>query len=225
MAVSITSVTCPACGAALPIQEGRTQVYCSYCGTKVIVQNENEHIYRHVDEAKILQAETDRMIRLKELALEEKSRSNQKIGIIIWLSISAILLIVSILMMTLSSGMGSIVGLYVLCFAVAVAIGGGKLIFKTLPERAAEKTLLNNGGIRFPKGFEPFSDAHYDTVLSALQSSGFTNIRCVNLHDITFGLFQKPGKIASITVAGKEVSSGGNVYLPDTSITITYHGK
>ena len=100
MAVSITSVTCPACGAALPIQEGRTQVYCSYCGTKVIVQNDNEHIYRHVDEAKILQAETDRMIRLKELALEEKSRSNQKIGIIIWLSISAILLIVSILMMT-----------------------------------------------------------------------------------------------------------------------------
>ena len=51
MSVNFTSVKCPECGASLPIEEGRTQVFCSYCGTKVIVTNDNEYIYRHIDEA------------------------------------------------------------------------------------------------------------------------------------------------------------------------------
>ncbi len=28
-------------------------MFCSYCGTQIIATNENEHIYRHIDEAKI----------------------------------------------------------------------------------------------------------------------------------------------------------------------------
>ena len=53
MAVKFTSVKCPDCGAVLPIEEGRNQVFCSYCGSKIIITNENEHIYRHIDEAEI----------------------------------------------------------------------------------------------------------------------------------------------------------------------------
>ena len=50
--------------------------FCTYCGTKIIIHNENEHIYRHIDEAGIKQAETDRMIMLKKMELLEKKRAS-----------------------------------------------------------------------------------------------------------------------------------------------------
>lgn len=74
MAIKLYSVRCPDCGANLPIEEGRKQVFCSYCGTKVIINNENEYIYRTVDEAGIKQAETDRIVELKRLEMAEKQR-------------------------------------------------------------------------------------------------------------------------------------------------------
>ena len=71
-------VKCPVCGAALDIEEDRDQALCAYCGTKVLLHNENEYIYRHVDEAEIKQAETDRMVRMKQLEYEERERIDSK---------------------------------------------------------------------------------------------------------------------------------------------------
>ena len=72
MAVKFTSVKCPDCGAVLPIEEGRNQVFCSYCGSKIIMTNENEYVYRHIDEAEIKQAETERILKLKKMEMIEK---------------------------------------------------------------------------------------------------------------------------------------------------------
>ena len=68
MAVKFISVKCPECGANLDIEEDRKTVYCSYCGRKILLHNENEHVYRYIDEAEIKQAEA----RLREVALAEK---------------------------------------------------------------------------------------------------------------------------------------------------------
>lgn len=81
MAITLNSIKCPECGAMLPIEEGRTQVFCTYCSAKVIITNENEHIYRHIDEAGIKQAETNRMVRMRELDLAEKNNSNKGLRI------------------------------------------------------------------------------------------------------------------------------------------------
>lgn len=78
MAVKIYSVKCPECNASLPIEEGRTQMFCSYCGAKIIVHNENEYICRHIDEAELTQAETDRLVELKRLEMEEKQREKDE---------------------------------------------------------------------------------------------------------------------------------------------------
>ena len=78
MAVKFTSVKCPECGANLPIEEGRERIFCSYCGTPVIITNENEKIIRHVDEAKIKRAETERIVQLEQIELE-KHRLHQEI--------------------------------------------------------------------------------------------------------------------------------------------------
>ncbi len=75
--ISMVSVKCPDCGATLSIEEGRQNAFCTYCGAKVIIQNENERIYRHVDEARIKEVEAHKEIRLKELELEEARRIKQ----------------------------------------------------------------------------------------------------------------------------------------------------
>ena len=80
MAVKFTSVKCPECGANLPIEEGREKIFCSYCGTQIIVTNENEHTYRHVDEAEVKRAETEQLVHLKELELEEKENERSRKG-------------------------------------------------------------------------------------------------------------------------------------------------
>ena len=75
MAITVNAVKCPSCGADLPVEEGREKIFCSFCGTPIVITNENEHIYRHIDEAGIKQAETDRMVELKKLEILEKKRA------------------------------------------------------------------------------------------------------------------------------------------------------
>ena len=108
---------------------------------------------------------------------------------------------------------------------VGVVWGGGTLIFKTLPEKENEKYMLQDGGIRFPKDIFPVEEQNFASVENILKNAGFRNISCVNLHDLTLGLVKRPGRVEKITVAGKQVNSGGKVYLPNVPITITYHGK
>ena len=70
--INTISVKCPECGASLSFEENRKKAFCSYCGSEVILNKENEFIYRKIDDAKVIQAETDRTIRLKELEIKEQ---------------------------------------------------------------------------------------------------------------------------------------------------------
>ncbi len=228
MAIKLNSVKCPECGASLPIEEGRTQVFCSYCGTKVIVTNENEYIYRHIDEAGVKQAETNRIVRMRELDLEEQRTAQgnalKKVLTIIWLVLSLIVIAICIVKIAIQDDFTT--GFLMLFYLGGPVVGGGAyLIFKLIPDKEADKVLMSSGGIRLPKDIFPYSEKNYEAVQSALRSAGFRNISCINMHDLTLGLLQKPGKIDSITVNGEKITSGGRVYMPDVPITITYHGK
>ena len=75
MAYKLISVKCPDCGQTLSIEENRTQAFCSYCGAKILISNENEYVFRQVEEAGIKKAETDRIIRLREIEIAEKNSS------------------------------------------------------------------------------------------------------------------------------------------------------
>jgi DNA-directed RNA polymerase subunit RPC12/RpoP len=228
MAITLNSVKCPECGATLPIEEGRTQVFCSYCGAKVIITNENEHIYRHIDEAGIKQAETNRMVRMRELDLEEQraaqGNSLKKILTIIWMALSLIVLVICIVKIAVQDDFTT--GFLMLFYIGGPVIGGGAyLIFKLIPEKETDKVLMSSGGIRLPKDIFPYSEKNYEAVQASLRNAGFNNISCINMHDLTLGLLQKPGKVESITVNGEKVMTGGRVFMPSVPITITYHGK
>ena len=224
MAITINSIKCPECGASLPIEEGRTQLFCSYCGAKVVVTNENEYIYRHIDEAELKQAE----VRMRELEIEQEHSAQgnnlKKVLTKIWLVLSVIIIGICIIKWAFQDDFAD--AFLMLFYLGGPVIGGGAyLLFKLMPEKENDKVLLKSGGIKFPKGLEPFTEQYYEVVQAALTNAGFTNVTGINLHDVTFGILQKPGKIQDIKVNGTTITSGGRVYMPNVPVVITYHGK
>lgn len=226
----LISVKCPDCGQTLSIEENRTQAFCTYCGAKVLISNENEYVFRQIDEADIKKVETERIIRMRELEIAEKNSSLRKVLTIIWLIVTLVLLVIAVILM-LSPGNddmpGWAGGFLFLFYACAPIIGGsGYLVFKWLPEKENEKIIEKQGGIRFPGELAPFSDKKYFPVEDTLRSAGFTNVTCVNLHDLNmFTALVSSDKIDKITINGKAITSGGKIYMPDVPIVITYHGR
>lgn len=80
--MKLISLKCPECKADLNIEEGRKTCYCQYCGAKILIDdNSSTHTYRKIDEARIKEAEADKIIRLKEIELEiikEKRKRRSK---------------------------------------------------------------------------------------------------------------------------------------------------
>lgn len=74
----LIKLKCTNCNANLSVEEKREFLFCEYCGTKLILDNENEHIYRHIDEAEVKRAETEQLIKLKELEIAEKRHEENK---------------------------------------------------------------------------------------------------------------------------------------------------
>jgi len=222
----LISMKCPDCGRMLSIEEDRTQAFCSYCGAKILISNENEYIFRQVDEAGIKKAEIDRMIRMREMEIAEKNSSIRKMLTIVWLVLSLILITIAIVLL-LSPGKRQTDGFLFLFYACAPIIGGGGyLVFKWLPEKENEKIIVKQGGIRFPNDLTPFTEKKYNAIRDSLMAAGFTNISCVNLHDLNLlTAVISSDKTEKVTVNGKQIMSGGKYYLPDIPIVITYHGR
>ena len=72
------SFFCTNCGANLTIQEdNRDFAFCQYCGTKIML-DDYRSTHRVVDEAKIVQAEADKIVKLKKIELLEKKQLEKK---------------------------------------------------------------------------------------------------------------------------------------------------
>lgn len=112
MAIRFTAVKCPECGAEFDIEEGRKQAFCSYCGTRILINNDNEHIYRTIDEAEIKKAEAEQIIRMRELDLLEKEREQAEKQRSMKVKASIALAVLGTLMLCLGfmDGLGSSAG-------------------------------------------------------------------------------------------------------------------
>lgn len=229
MSVNFTSVKCPECGASLPIEEGRTQVFCSYCGTKVIITNENERIYRHIDEAGVKRAETDQIVRLRELELQEKVLEQERIEeskrikrtiiiFVAWISATVLFLLLGSYNETCYY-IGGALGLVGLYGALFWLIGRD-----SRKDKAAEIKNRAAGLLKLDVDIEGIKKKSYSILESELHSMGFTNIQCMNLHDLSM-VKLKEGKVAYISVKGKTISSSRQWFSPDEQIIIAYHGS
>lgn len=225
MAITLNSIKCPECGATLNIESNRNQFFCSYCGAKVVLTNENEYVYRHIDEAEITRAETERIVRLHEMHVEEGGSSLLRTLTIIWVVLSLVLITIAILIMFLAED-GGLDGFLFLFYVCGPIIGGGAyLVFKYIPGKENEKRIRNHGGIRFPENLANATEMNCEGARDLLINAGFRNISCVNLHDLKLGILTKPGTVNSISVDGKMVQNVGSYYMPDSEIVITYHGR
>ena len=104
------SLKCPECSASLSVKEGRDQLFCQYCGAKIVLQNENERIYRRIDEADVKRSETERLIRLKELEMEAAKQEDEKASKRLKVKISLALVVAGIAMAVFGNFLGEASG-------------------------------------------------------------------------------------------------------------------
>lgn len=213
MAIKITSIKCPDCGASLSVEEGREKLFCSYCGSKIIVTNENEYIYRHIDEAKIKEAEVNKAVELKKLEILEKKRVSAEKFKKIKIIISILMGIVGISLFIASEEIGSLAGLFVLEGIMMIWIFSDK-----------EKDDVDFGNmIKVPAGISEYSKKSYTWIEEMFKVAGFTNVKCVPLCDLRAGLLKRPDTVESIIINGDEITSGGKKFASDSAVVIYYH--
>ena len=177
MAIKMNSVKCPECGANLQIEEGRKQIFCSYCGTRIIMTNENEYIYRHIDEAEIAHAETNRIVEMKRMEMAEKSRMQKqrikKIKIIISIILGAIMLISFAIhkmhMMTLG----------MVCALALMMMWMGEI------GNNSDDDDIYDGKIKVPSSIDGFDNKSYQAIEGLLRSAGFSDIQSIPLNDLS----------------------------------------
>ena len=218
MAIKMISVRCPDCGAALDVEEGRTQLFCSYCGAKVIIQNDNEFIYRTVDDAGVKQAETQRMVMLKQLEMEEKAKQDKKEYIRIWLGATVILFLVGIIGIMREEYYGY------LCILLDMSVGMMGVFFID-GNKKKTPVIVNDNQLVISNAMTQCRNKDYRAAVALFRAAGFTNISEVPLKDLTFLSRKDNGKVADIAINGSTEFEENDVVLKTARITITYHSK
>ena len=219
MAIQFIAVKCPECNADLSIEEGRKFAFCTYCGTKVMINNENEHIYRTIDEAGIKQAETERIIRLKELEMEEKSVTKGRIPTYVAYGIALIFVTAGVLNLSSSglSGMWAIIiGAYIALFA---SIGGRN------KQKKNRQSQVGTGNVRISAQMVDCEHMNYHNVVTIFTGAGFRNVTAIPMNDLNIFTMSKNGQVDQVTIDGEIEFEEGDIYPKDAAVLITYHGK
>ena len=218
MAYSLMSVKCPDCGKTLSIESDRTQAFCTYCGAKVLISNENEFVFRQVDEAGIQQAETDRMVKLRQLRMDEKEQEGRKYLIIVWIVITVILAVIGIV--GLSSNNDSLG----LCLLLSMCVGmwGGLIL---LTQKKKKRRVAGSDEAVITNAMEHHSEKHYSAVTALFSAGGFRNVTAVPLRDLSILSFGKDGKVEDVTIDGESNFEEGDVFSRNAKVIITYHSK
>jgi len=228
MGVKFVSVKCPDCGANLDFEADRKQGFCNYCGAKIFIQNENEYIYRHVDEAQIKQAETEWMVRLKQIELVEKKREDIKKAKALKIKNSLIMFLMGIFIIAFGFMVGDAFGgpgswFYMLPWIGIFLIIGAGFLFFNAHDNEMDDDIDFSDKIKVPSSIYDYEKMSYSVIESIFIGAGFTNVKSVGLNDLTFGVLKKPGMVESITINGSQVIFGGKKYPKDASVVITYH--
>lgn len=215
--MNMIKLQCPGCGATLEVDDSRQYCFCSYCGTKIMVQNENEYIYRRIDEAEVAQAETDRMIRLRELEMEDREKKADNIKLIGLVASVAILLVIGMIGFAVdNAGMGCC-----LLFAMVVALYG-YMHFDEKRKAYATKSNIRTGKVKLTDG-DSLKGKNVEYVRNMLMAAGFDNIQLVPMNDLTNSLFIKPGRVKTVIINGKDEFDSEEWFPKSAVVTIIYH--
>lgn len=214
---TLINLTCPQCNATFSVEEGREMLFCSYCGHKILLNDENKHTIHYIDDAAIKRAETERMIQLKELEMEEKNRANKKVAIIIWAIITTILMALGII--GYSTGE---LGL-IMCFLLAMAVGIWGAVFLFDTKKKTPPRVVGNDEVLITDKLSYYREKHYETIRGLYKNAGFVNISTIPLHDLKLLEFKKNGLVKEITINGEDDFDEGDVFKKTDPVVIMYH--
>lgn len=217
MTIQKITLECPACGAGLEVGADREFCICPYCDTKIKLHNENEHIYRNIDEAGMVQAQTDRMIRLRELELEAQEKKADNIKIIALAVVTALLIIIGIIGFAVdNAGMG-----FCLMFGMIVPMYG-YIHFDEKRKAYIGRSNVRSGKIKLSNG-DSLKGKDVQYAQQMLRAAGFERIQLIPMNDLTNSLFIKPGRVKNVIIDGKE-EFGTEEWFPKTAmVTVVYH--
>lgn len=218
MAVSFTSVKCPECGADFQIEEGRDMCFCTYCGNKILITNENEHIYRTVDEARVKEAEAKERIRLKELEIEEKENAQDRKSKAISYAVAAGVAVVGALICLFSETaglIGVVIGMYIAIFTYT----------KSDNTKKKKRRYVNPDEIVIDEVMLYYREKNYNNVAQMFKSAGFIYVNAIPMDDLNFITQGKNGQVETVTIDGREDYEEGDVFRKNAPVLITYHSR
>lgn len=230
MAIEMVSVKCPDCGATLSVEGDRKTAFCSYCGSKIILHNDNEYTINVNDEAEVKYAETDQIVNLKKLEFAEKAAQDRKQVRKLKILISLALAAIGMVMIAVGNGLGKLTGnsdsgFYMLALLGFFPLMGAAYIWLLNKDNDDEDDNPYDDRLRVPSGISDYEKKSYQAIEAMFRGAGFTNVSSVGLGDLTVGILKKPGKVESITVNGKDVTSGGKKFPKDARVVISYHSQ
>ena len=85
-----------------------------------------------------------------------------------------------------------------------------------------EDIALDEGEIKLDKSANEYVSENYQSVASAFEKMGFTNVKCTPLYDIIWGITDE-GEIEKVTIGGSTEYVRGDIFTKDTPVVITYH--
>ena len=110
MSISFITLKCPECDAKIDVEEGWDRAFCTYCGAKILVNNENEYIYRKVDEARIKESEAKKSIRLRQLEIERENKNDEENAKIAKIKATVIVVIIGVILAVIGFGLSELTG-------------------------------------------------------------------------------------------------------------------
>lgn len=109
--IKMVTLECPKCGASLNADD-REVFFCSHCGAKIMLHNENEHVYhiikestntyRYIDETEIAKIEAEKQVKIKRMETDEGKAKAKNTALMTIVKISIICFTVVIVAIVVS---------------------------------------------------------------------------------------------------------------------------
>lgn len=227
MELNVNTIKCPSCGAILQINDEISYICCEYCLTKITLKNESEikkdlerkRIEKEIElrkehelaEAAQRQAERERREEYERaVALEERIKKEEELKIFTkrWIITGSVLTFIGF------------IGFMSLSPAAIFLVLGISAFVHCGNERSKRKAEIA-GKISLPKLLN-FTSLSCNEVKDALQSAGFSNIKCIQSNNISDNIEDTRTQVRSVAIDGKTVRGFYGYCAPNAEIRILY---
>lgn len=193
-------------------------MFCSYCGANIIMENDNEHIYRHIDEAEVKKAETEQIVQIKKMEMAEKRRKSAEKTKKLKIKYALIFVVAGSIMSLIGSKTSEVCS----WIGIALFFGAAYIGLSLLnPSNGSQGNSFEDIA-PVPSGIKDYKKKSYVVVEAAFKGAGFTNVTSIPLNDLP-KLKRIANRVTTVLINGNEISYEGEKFPLDAKVDIYYH--